>query len=284
MKTVITRNKGWFRRALCVLVSLLIVAGCGIKWWYDQVDYLLRMQVDQYFDITSSQEDFITRQLEKHLRWHRYEGLPVHIRFLSEVQTRLADGVVRDDIIWFFVQYRKQVQIIVEQLSDDSVEFLTQLRKEQIDYFTEQLAEENEELEERLEMTAEERLEKRADKTIDFLEEWLGSLSDDQEAEIRQMSRATPDRFKPWYQKRILRQRSFITAIRENRNRQAIRESLLQMLLPPARDKANHSDEPGIRMIIAIDRMATPAQREHLLQKLKKWEDALLEISNKFSE
>lgn len=242
------------------------------------MDYLLRMRIDRYFDVTDQQEDFITRRLAEHLRWHRYEGVPVHLGFLNQTLEKVADGVEREEIFWFFRQYREQLRMIVQRLSSDSVVFLLQLTDEQIDYFAEQLHENNEKYRERLDMSRGERLEARADSTIDFLEEWLGELSDKQVAEIRKISLALPDRFEPWYRQRLERQQRFVTALREKKGEAEIREALLGMLLPPDRVQKDASLEPIVRMIQAIDRMATPQQRQHVMKKLQSWADGLRDV------
>ncbi len=264
---------------LCIAGLLLVLSGCGVKWWYGKLDYLLRYRVDQYFDITAQQKDFITKQFEEHLIWHRYEGIPTHIEYLAATQKKLADGLTRAEIGWFFNQYREQNRLIIDRLSNDSVHFLTQLKVEQIDHFSERLAEENEELEERLLMPREERLEKRAEKTIELVEDWLGSLANDQETEITKLSLNLPDNFAQWYQKKIQRQQQFISILRKNSSKKEIRQGLNLLMLPSDSKNRDTSTSPIIEMIIAIDRLATPAQRQHVIDELQQWIDDLTEIS-----
>lgn len=264
---------------LCIAGLMLVLSGCGVKWWYGKLDYLLRYRVDQYFDITGQQKDFITKQFEEHLIWHRHEGIPIHVNFLIATQKNLADGLTRAEIGWFFSQYREQNRLIIDRLSNDSVQFLSQLKEEQIDYFSEQLAEENEELEERLQLPRKERLEKRAEKTIDSIEDWLGSLSDEQEAEITKLSLNLPDNFAQWYQKKTERQQQFISILRQNSDKEEIRRGLYNLMLPQDSKNRETSSNPIIEMIIAIDRMATPTQRQHVIDKIQQWIDDLKDIS-----
>jgi len=262
-------------------VGLLAVSGCGVKWWYDQIDYLLGIRIDRYFDVTEQQEEFITRRLAEHLHWHRYEGLPVHIRFLRETREKLADGVSREEVAWFFRQYRNQLRLLIEQLSSDSVLFLMQLTDEQVDYFEEQLREDNQKYEKRLKQSPEDRLAARADATIDFLEEWLGDLSGEQEARVRQLSLALPDRFESWYRQKLDNQQLLIAALRVRRDGAEIRAALLRMLLPPEPDDNDTHLEPMIDMIQSIDRLATRQQRQHVMNKLQGWVDSLKELSRR---
>jgi hypothetical protein len=264
---------------LCIAGLLFILSGCGVKWWYGKLDYLLRYRVDQYFDITNQQKDFITQHFGQHLVWHRYEGLPTHIEFLAAVQKKLADGITHAEIGWFFTQYREQNRLIINRLSDDAVQFLTLLNVEQIDHFSERLTEENEELAERLQMSREERLEKRAEKTLDSIEDWLGSLSDEQEAEITKLSLSIPDSFGEWYQKKIQRQQHFISILRKNSSKEEIRQGLHLLMLPSDSKNRDPSSSPIIEMIMTIDRLATPAQRQHVIDEIQAWIDDLIEIS-----
>lgn len=268
------------RHSMLLIIGLLfVVSGCGIKWWYNQVDYLLRFRVDHYFDITAQQKDFITRQLEKHLVWHRYEGIPVHMAFLTATQHNLADHVTRDEIYWFLNQYREQMRLIVSRLSADSVDFLQLLSPGQIDYFSKQLREENEKYEKRLKLPKSERLAQRADKTIKFLDDWLGSLTDSQEAEIRRLSLALPDNFEVWYRQRTERQQHFIRTLRESSSKDDIQAALNQLLLPPETDSRDSSFNQLADMVLTIDGMVSSGQRQHVIGKLQDWIDSLNAIS-----
>lgn len=276
-----SQNRFWKKGMMTLMICLPILSGCGITWWYGQVDYLLRIRIDQYFDLTAGQEDFITRQLESHLRWHRYEGIPVHIEFLAKARDGIADGVTEAEISWFMQQYREQLRMIIEQLSADSIQFLMQLEDQQIEYFAGQLQEDNEKYEERLKMGAAERLEVRADSTIDFLEDWLGSLTADQEDAVRRLSKALPDRFEDWYGRRRQRQQAFVALLRSHQGADELKAALLRMLMPDDRNSDPESRKQLFQMISAIDRMATPDQRRHVMEKLQGWVDSLEQISQK---
>ncbi len=264
---------------LCIAGVLFIVSGCGVKWWYGQLDILLRYRIDQYFDITGPQKDFITRQFKDHLVWHRYEGLPVHIRFLVATQKKVKDGLTRTEIGWFFTQYREQLRLLIDRLTDDSVQFLSLLSTEQIDYFSEKLTKENKKYEERLQMSKDERLKNRVEKTIESLEDWLGSLSEEQEAEITRLSLKLPDTFELWYQRRIQRQQRFISVLRENNSEEEVRQGLSLFMLPPDTENRDRTSGPFAEMVMAIDRMATNVQRQYLIDKLQQWIDDLKNIS-----
>jgi len=273
-----SRISGRYLFALLITGVLFLASGCGVKWWYGQSEYLLRYRINQYFDTTTQQADFISRQFKAHLKWHRHEGIPVHINFLVSTQKILADGLTLTEIDWFFEQYHEQLRLIVERLSSDSVQFISLLSREQIDHFSAWRKQENEKYEERLKMSREERLVARAEKTIEFLEDWLGSLSDSQEAEIKKMSLNLPDTFESWYKKKVQQQQQFISVLREHSSSKEIRQALHHFMLPP-KEKSAGSSEPLFEMVLAVDRMVTLKQRQHLLDKLQIWIDDLGELN-----
>lgn len=283
MSRLNNRISGRKLSTILAIVVLSTLYGCGVKWWYGQMDYLIRFRMDQYFDTTTQQADFISAEFKKHLLWHRYEGIPIHLDFLVATQKHLADGITRPEISWFLNQYREQMRLLVDRLLTDSVQFLTLLDTKQIDYFSEWQKEDNEKYAERLKMSREERLELRAEKTIESLEDWLGSLSDSQEAEITKLSLQLPDSFESWYQQKVQRQQQFISVLRKNNGKEEIREALYRFLLPTDKNSSNGLSEPVIEMVLAIDRLATPAQRQHLSDKIQEWVDDLSEI-NRFKD
>ena len=73
---------------LLLFIILLFISGCSTgKLFYDFGDEMVSWQIDNYFDLTSKQEEWIEERLRLHLDWHRKQELPLYRDFLIEVQS-----------------------------------------------------------------------------------------------------------------------------------------------------------------------------------------------------
>ncbi len=74
---------------LYLVLLFFLISGCSTgKLFYDYGDGMVSWQVDNYFDLTSSQEEWIEERMRLHLDWHRKQELPRYRDFLVEVQDR----------------------------------------------------------------------------------------------------------------------------------------------------------------------------------------------------
>jgi hypothetical protein len=273
----IIRGCGW----ILLLATLLALSGCGFRWWYAKADYLLQRKIDQYIDLSNEQKHFVKPRLQKHLDWHRIEMIPRHIAFLEQTRDGVLDGVTIDEIHWFSSEYRRQVRRLIGQLAHDSVQLFKTLTPTQIDLFEKRLVEDNTEYEAQRAMTAEQRRERRAEKTVKELKDWLGSLNPEQEKAIVEMSRNLPDNFDEWYQQRLNRQRFFIETLRQKSADSDIEAAFFTLMNVDNPDPPEPIPPPMVSMILAIDRLATPKQRQNVADKLQSWIDDLQHVLEK---
>jgi hypothetical protein len=115
------RVQRWLGATLLILLS----ACSTIEILYDQADTLLSYKVDQYFDLTDHQQDFVDRRIKALMAWHRREELPDYARFIADLNARLVRGLVRGDLEWFYRGLEDRYRRIAERLSDDAASVLS---------------------------------------------------------------------------------------------------------------------------------------------------------------
>lgn len=267
------------RKFAPVVFSMLFIGACGVNYWYDHIDFLMKLQIDQYFDLTSQQEDFVELRLGEHHSWHRKEGIPLLIAFLEETKENISDGVEYNEIEAFITAYREQLRIVIDQSADDMLSFLTSLSMEQIDYFEEALDESNKDYKERAALSRKERLELRAERLIEFLEDWVGSLSTEQTQIVIEISKNQPDNYQQWFQRRLNRQKRLIRSLKEQKSNAEIKTLVVKMLLLPDPRKHKALYASFIDTVLKIDRLLNQQQRIHAAEKLQGWIDDIKRIS-----
>ncbi|MGI9045376.1 MAG: DUF6279 family lipoprotein [Burkholderiales bacterium] len=151
----------------------------------------------------------------------------------------------------------------------------------QIDNLEKKLARNNARFsKEHLRGSLQEQREKRAEKTIERVEHWVGPLSDEQQEQISAISHAMPMTYELWRGDRIRRQQEFVAILRDRKPPADLEPSLRQWLDNWQRGKSAEyqraSDafqEQSVSLILAVDAMITPAQRAQTLAKLQDYID-----------
>lgn len=279
----------WNVGRLVPALLLSLTLGCTLGFAYNYADWLALWQLDRYFDLTGAQKRFLAARLTEILERHRAEALPKYHDALVQLRHALHDGLTPDEVDWVFEAYVELRTDLFDLVVEDGADFLASLDERQLRYLARTFERENREAADRLAVTQETRLAERASATVDWLEDWLGSLTAEQEARVRAMSVALPDTFAAWLDYRRDRQRAFLALAHGSAETgQPQREPLREWLVYPERDApaaylASREDmrREAKRMALAIDRMMTPRQRRHLLAELGDLAEELADLNGR---
>lgn len=165
---------------------MLLLAACSsTSFFYNRLDYLVSWYVDDYVDLDDSQEALFAKELDAVLVWHRREELPRYVAFLDELQVALEDGVSETEADSLFAALEAASDRLQARVLELMFNLGATLSLEQRQGFLLQLQEEQAELEEeRLGRSDTQYREDAVERYEDNLEEFLGALSDAQEALI----------------------------------------------------------------------------------------------------
>ena len=275
------------RGRLWLFIGVVILsAGCTLKMTYNYADWLALWQIDHYFDLTRDQKEFLSDRLELILAQHRQQSLPKYERVMTDVREKFRKGLTDEDVDWFFAAYEELRDDLSGLFVEDGAQFLSSVDEKQLRYLEKTFSKSNEEIESRLEEDTHARLAKRAESTVDWIEDWLGPLTTEQEREIRQLSLALPDTLEAWLGYRQYRQETFLRLVSVTQNGGEEAKPLREWLLLPYKDapppylEAREQMREGVKdMVLSIDRMMTTAQRRHVLDELEEVIEDLQDLS-----
>ena len=136
---------------LLYFILLFLIAGCNtVKFFYDYADEVTSWQLDNYFDLTTQQEEWIEERMRLHLDWHREQELPRYKDFLIEVQNKSGDGLTMIELDEGYARLDQKRIRTLETLLTDTASFLAGVSPEQINTFEKKMIEENQEMDEDL--------------------------------------------------------------------------------------------------------------------------------------
>jgi hypothetical protein len=269
--TMLSRGRVLLLGGLLVLFS---VVGCTTTLLYNHADWLLTRQLDGYFDLSTSQQAFVSSRLDTILARHRVEALPRYEEVLQQVRICVHRGLTDDDLDWAFAQYDRLRADLFARFAGDGADFVRLVEEQQVSRVRTALRKQLAKQEGLLRESAQTRLEKRTERILSLANEWLGSLTRRQKEEIIRLAMAFPDTFPAWYAHQLQRNEQLV-AVLEARNDDRSSDRLFEWLVDQGKDadpqflEATHQLRQHIaQLVIALDRLATPEQRRHVLYKL----------------
>ena len=268
--------------SLFLAITLLFCSGCSkVTFGYNNFDWYLLYRINGYTTFNAWQKEDIHREVDHYMRWHRKNALPEYTRFLQNLhdtvrqdrQINAGDiaGIKNDS----YRLYRKTMGPFILP----AARLLKSLDERQIEELGRNFAETiREQKEESLGGSEQENLAKRAERTLDFVEDMVGSLSSEQKGKIRELSLRLPFATHYYIEHREANYAKLVALLNNKAEEDKIAEFLWlwlnapQATRTPRQQQAIESHDHAIdRMTAQIHGMLTDAQKNRLRQTLSSY-------------
>ncbi|MGR5415563.1 DUF6279 family lipoprotein [Vibrio diabolicus] len=160
---------------------VFLLAGCTKKFLYSNIDWFVIDYIEDYVSLQGEQEVLVEERLLLLAEWHKKEELPLYIDHLKELE-----GLKANDITLNYLQenrdrMRAHYDRVVSKAAPDLFALSLQLTKDQEREFLSNVQEHYQERNAKYaDKTEDEIREIILDNTEEWMEEWLGSLSESQ--------------------------------------------------------------------------------------------------------
>ena len=172
--------------ALLLLFLQCTVIGCSTSLVYNRLDWLITWYVDDYVDLSSAQKATLQAELQPTLNWHRQEELNNYISLLEKVENTVAEQVSAETVSAWTAELLDSYRRVKLNLVDVALEFGAELSDEQMQEFVASLWEKQAELKEKyLSRSDEDYVEDNYERISDNVSDYLGRLTDEQEAVLK---------------------------------------------------------------------------------------------------
>lgn len=281
----ITRYR-WMR-VLFVLFSLCLLGSCSTaRLGYSNADTLAYWWMDSYVDFNSSQKAKVKRDIVQLLSWHRTTQLSQYAQTLTQIQAKLAANPSQAEIETVFRQVEQFSQAILLKAVPELTDFLLTMDESQTKHLARKFEKNNEEFRDKyLDLTPEKQAKERRKKFLKQVDEWLGSISREQEAVISRFLEKHPPTYAQWLDDSVARQRLALQLVKKIQTEKPNRELALAMVqrtilaafepaeLPEHRAQTEASRLATQQLVLSVIRTATPDQKTHAIKKLQNWID-----------
>jgi hypothetical protein len=255
---------------------LALLSGCSAtRVLYSNADAFLRWQADSYFGFEGEQSDELDARIAAFLAWHRAKALPQYARLAGEAGERLARGLSREDLVWGYDSFQSQARESLRAAAAEMADLLDRLTPEQIDRLERRLAEENRKFaREHLQGTVRERHERRLAQNLERLEEWFGSLSEEQVERVRRYSEGAPRIAELRDRERRRLQKELVAMLRAREAKQRLADwapNWDRGREPAYAAGVRQMRDQYFRMLLDLDRTLSPAQRQAAVARLREY-------------
>ncbi len=263
-------------RLIALMCLVLSLGGCSaVKVAYNNSDFLLLRYADSYLDLTSAQNAYLRTHLRKRLEEHRQEELSSYVSLLNSVKDTARENVTPQELEVIFVSAWRLIQASIIKTIPVFTPVLAQLSEQQIDYLEKQMNKKNQQyVKEYIQRSQDDRLEARTRRTMERVEKWIGSLSDEQKSLISNISNEWPDVASEWFQYRQLKQQELLVLLRTKNSKYQIESFLIHWWVdqsdqnPRLTAKIGELRQGFRTLIIAIDKSLSSAQRNYFIKRI----------------
>ncbi len=146
-------------RMIVIIALAILVAGCGVRLAYNNMDWLIMRWVDRQVTLEPEQDLAFRQALEHRLEWHCASELPDYVEFLRALENDIRhDDISVERLMVHGEQLRALGERLLHGLQPAVIELLANLNDEQIDEILAGIDERNEELREQAFETSTEQL------------------------------------------------------------------------------------------------------------------------------
>ncbi len=265
--------------SLILVFVLLCCGGCStLRVSYDHVDWYLRFRINGYTSFTAQQKEEIHREVDAYMRWHRKNALPDYIALLKDAYGLIQrnENLRAEDITRLRGEYARVYKKTVEPAIRPTAHMLSTLDSGQIEELAKSYANKNRKQKDELLYGSEKKnLVMRAERNIDLVESLVGSLSNEQEEEIRAISMRMPFVAQSYIEVREANQAELLALLKSKAGEDKIGAFLSSWIVTPEANRttqqqqAIHSYESAMDSMTAqIYNLLTDRQRAHLREKI----------------
>lgn len=276
-------------RLLAYSLGVLLLVGCaGIKFTYNNLDWIVPWYLEDLITLNKEQNDLFEQEFESLWRWHRQHELPKYISALESLKKDIAEDTLSMQKI---TDYREQsttlYRTVAKQAISQSLALMATLDEDQIAEINSLIEDEAVEFEEYMaETSAEQRVKKTIRRTEKQSRKWLGKLTKKQKRLIAEWGNGVESTTEYRYDYFKRSRKEFLEAISYRQDQQELAKRLY--FLVDERDSLHTKAHIETRernaqrvsnLMLELHASLTKKQKRRLLSKLSNYQESFTELA-----
>ncbi|MCC4831416.1 hypothetical protein BCU84_18455 [Shewanella sp. 10N.286.51.B7] len=278
------------KKSFVPILLVVFLVGCSTKFSYFFLDWAIEWRVEEYVTLDKSQQKQFDVLLDKFLIWHQKDELLRYSQQLNTLSTAIETQTVTPEMWQQQVTDAKAHWFrIFDFILPDLLPILASLSDEQANGMIEQLKQDNKDLNKKYAgKTQQELLEDSNDKILDRIDDWLGSVSTEQQSLVKNYNKQRIATLDMWLEYRLEWLREFQQAIEMRDDERLLEQRMRLLMTSPDELKSEvyqqHVDQNSRlfgQLVIDINRSLSAKQRQHFTGKM---EELITDLSDLSSE
>jgi uncharacterized protein Smg (DUF494 family) len=262
---------------LATACTLTQLAYSNISLAYNNAPPMLAWMVGDYVDMSDEQKEFVRERFGRAFAWHRQQQLPEYKRFLEKVIAQAEDQITLEEAASDHRQLRAYYQRAVERLLPDMADFLLGLDSLQARQMEKRFAKDNRKMvKDATDSDGDDRLDRRVDRFVTHLEQFLGSVSEEQRRMVAGYMSAQSELLEERLADRRYRQAAVLEILKTKPPREQVVAELRRLFIdmeswrdPAYQRKLRGRDQALFDLISRLSVSATAEQRAAFQMRLR---------------
>ena len=266
------------RKALIVLF-LLLVTGCGTRFYYYQLDWLIPFFLRDYISLNSEQKSILKERLLKQIDWHCKTQLADYsetLRSLSKDLSSPDHPIGYDGLKNYYAKFQGFWAELIRQVAPDIAEILRTATDAQIEELFENLDKRNDEMRaEYIDLSPSERIKQREERMLKGLRKWLSGPTPEQKQAVSAWIKQLKPIGQEWLLYRDKIQEEVINLLKQRKELPDFNQKLVEILTHQERmrsstyqAKSDYNRDITLKLGVNIIHLMIPEQRTHLLKRI----------------
>lgn len=239
-------------RALLIISLILLVSACSLKTIYNRLDYLIPSYVEGLVSLDDVLEEKVEQRADALVSWHRNTQLTQYADLLRTFQQDLQSPINEERVFQHIATMQLLWQTLEVKLNKEMAKLLPLLNSEQQRELFESIEDKNEDFyDEYIDLYDDDRIEQYIETTIESYENWLGSLTEEQEGAIEIAATGLSSSASLRLDQRRIWQRS-IQDILNTKDTEEIKFKRLQQFF----NRFNINDQPQLKAVSDANKKA----------------------------
>jgi hypothetical protein len=267
------------KKFIFTICLLLVAAGCGPRWIYPQLGWLIPFYVDDYISLSREQSSSLEKRLLRVLDWHCRTQLPVYAQSLRDLAKDLEDPrhPIRYERLQYYAnQFIAHWRELSKQIGPEMADILTTASDEQLAELFQNIDKRNKKFKSTyVDIPLESLAEKRKERLTKDIKQGISRLTAEQKQAVSDWS----DQITPLaadglrYRERVLTEfQNLLTKRRQAPDFKKTFVALLvnfdQMRTREYQQKIDFNTDLTLQLFIKIDRSLNTTQRTYLLKRI----------------
>ena len=271
------------RKGLIVLIAILL-SGCGPRFYYNQMDWLIPFYLNDYISLNSEQKSLLKERLQKQIDWHCKTQLARYaatLRALSKDISNVDHPIDAVQVNDYYLEFQGYWTTLVRQVAPDIAEILRSTTDAQIQELFDTLDKRSREIKaEYIDIPPDELLKHREEQMIKALRRWLSDPTSEQEQAVAAWSKKLKPLGSEWTRYRDKIQEEVMFLLKQRKDLPDFEKRMTDILVHPGRmrtigyqEKTDFNTDLTIKLVVEINHLMTPKQRTHLLKRINSLAD-----------